>query len=278
MAFLSQNHCLETLEFTMDADRYTAAYSEIMDGQSNWMRDGNEYLCSLWQKLMNAYLIPYGPRELNLPAPVRDRLLGLDAHTIPPHPSELNEAVGIIYELMNDSVLGPFLESVAAPQYEEAAVDESGLHHARQGRTKVRIPRESSSSSNEESSRSPKTMFLPLFGIHRSDQGHQSASSSSESPEAGLSDDTASAGSPRDEPMTPPTTPPTSDWGFNASPGTLQRAINAHNTGWKKMGQKLGLSKKSGRSKHSNTTSMTSAGSPAENLHSSSSNSSSNPF
>ena len=30
MAYLSQNHCMETLEFTMDADRYRAAYSKLL--------------------------------------------------------------------------------------------------------------------------------------------------------------------------------------------------------------------------------------------------------
>ncbi|OIW27765.1 regulator of G protein signaling superfamily [Coniochaeta ligniaria NRRL 30616] len=276
MAFLSQNHCLETLEFTMEADRYTSAYAELMSGQGTNIKEHNDQLCSLWQKLMDVYLVPAAPREVNLPAPVRDRLLHLPAQGNPPHPEELGEAVRIVYELMNDSVLGPFLDSFTVPHYEESAAEES--LQGRQGRTKLRISRDSAPSTNEESSRSPKSSFLPLFGIHRSDQGVQSASSSSDSPETGASDDTYSPVSPRDEPMTPPTTPPTSDWGFNASPGTLQRAINAHNTGWKKMGQKLGLSRKAGRNKRSDATSITSGVPCAENSHSSSSNGSSYPL
>ncbi|KAH8906768.1 regulator of G protein signaling superfamily [Coniochaeta sp. PMI_546] len=276
MAFLSQNHCLETLEFTMEADRYTSAYSEIMSSQSPNSRDHHDQLCSLWQKLMDVYLVPAAPREVNLPAPVRDHLLSLPAQGNPPHPSELDEAVRIVYELMNDSVLGPFLESFAVPHYEESAAEES--FQGRQGRTKLRISRDSAPSTNEESSRSPKSSFLPLFGIHRSEQGVQSASSSSDTPETIASDDTWSPASPRDEPMTPPTTPPTSDWGFHASPGTLQRAINAHNTGWKKMGQKLGLSRKGGRSKRSDATSITSGVPSAEHCHSSSSTSGSYPL
>jgi hypothetical protein len=258
MAFLSQNHCLETLEFTMDAERYTSAYCQMsrMTDQNNWTRETHEQLCSLWQKLMTAYLLPYAPRELNLPAPVRDRLLGLPCQSVAPHPSELDEAVRIVYELMNDSVMGPFLASVATPSYEELAAEEA--HSARQGRTKLHISHDSASGRREEASRSPKTSFLPLFGIHRGDSGHHSGSSSVDSPELGLTDDTDSMGSPRDEPMTPPTTPPTSDWGFSASPGTLQRAINAHNTGWKRMSEKLGLKSKSGRSKRSNDRSITS--------------------
>jgi hypothetical protein len=276
-AFLSQNHCLETLEFTMDAEHYASAYSEVTSGQSAHFKDGSDYLCSLWRKIINAYIIPSTdtPRELNLPAPVRDRLLGLGAQGNPPHPAELDEAVRIVYELMNDSVLGHFLESVA-PHYNEPVADE-GLQ-GRQGRSKLRIPRDSTSSSNEESSRSPKTSFLPLFGIHRSDHGAQSASSSSDTPETSTPEDIWSPISPREDPMTPPTTPPTSDWGFSASPGTLQRAINAHNTGWKKMGQKLGLSRKGGRSKRSDPTSITSGAPVSEGHHSSSSTSSSYPL
>jgi len=254
----------------MDAEYYGSAYAEIMSGQGTDFRDGCEYLCSLWHKIINAYIVPSTetPRELNLPAPVRDRLLGLGAQGTPPHPAELDEAVRIVFELMNDSVLGPFLDSLAVPHYEDSVADEG--QQGRQGRSKLRIPRDSASNPNDESSRSPKTSFLPLFGIHRSDHGVQGASSSSDAPETGSPDDSWSPASSREEPMTPPTTPPTSDWGFGASPGTLQRAINAHNTGWKKMGQKLGLSRKGGRSKRSNPTSITSGVATAEDAHSSS--------
>ncbi|KAB5585783.1 RGS domain-containing protein [Coniochaeta sp. 2T2.1] len=276
MAFLSQNHCLETLEFTMEANRYTSAYSEIMSGQSNFKgNDGKDYLCDLFQKLIGSYVVPDSFREVNLPAPVRDRLLSLSAHGTPPHPSELDDAIRIVYELMNDSVLGPFLESFAVPQQEEAVVDEKAT--GRQGRSRMRIPKESSSSNNEEPSRSPKSSFLPLFGIHRSEHlPIPSASTHTDTPETSTSEDAWTPASPREEPMTPPTTPPTSDWGFSASPGTLQRAINAHNTGWKKMGQKLGLSRKSGRGKQSNS-SVTSGVADTEETHSSSRNSGSFP-
>lgn len=273
-AFLSQNHCLETLEFTMDAAHYASAYAEIMPGNTDNPRDGNDYLCSLWQKIINAYIIPSTetPRELNLPSSVRDRLLGLGARGIAPHPSELDEAVRIVYELMNDSVLGHFLDSVSVPQYDEPVADE-GLQ-GRRSRSKLRMPRDSASSTSEEPSRSPKANFLPLFGMHRSDH---TASSSVDTSESSTPEDTWSPVSAREEPMTPPTTPPTSDWGFGTSPGTLQRAITAHNTGWKKMGQKLGLSRKGGRSKRSNPTSITS-GIPAAGSQNSSSTSSSYPL
>jgi len=258
MAFLSQNHCLETLEFTMDAERYRSSHTDaVRDGAGN-MGDSNEHLCTLWQKLMHAYIQPCGTREVNLPSRVRDRLLSLPSVSVPPHPSELDEAVRIVYELMNDSVLGPFLASVAP--------SEDLPHDSRLPRSRLRIPKDSAASSgSEESSRSPKSGFLPMLSIAAwASEPKSSASSSSDSNEHGsLSDDGGSASAPSPpahEPVTPPTTPPTLDWGFtNTSPGSLQRAISAHNSGWKKMGAKLGLSRK-GRNKRSHTSSVTSAG------------------
>lgn len=259
MAFLSQNHCLETLEFTMDADRYRAAHADLLHPHRPITSgDANEHVCSLWQKLMHAYILPCGYREVNLPAHVRDRLLSLPSTPHPPQPSELDEAVTIVYELMNDSVLGPFIASVAAPSPE---LMEDG--EARLPRLRHRMHKEGSTVSNmDESVKSPKVGFLPLLNISwtNSDHAHRSGSSSGEAAEpTGLSDDTGSTGSPSaNEPMTPPTTPPTSDWAFGTSPGSLQRAFSAHNS-WRHLGLKLGLGKKS-RTKRAHTTSA-SAGS-----------------
>lgn len=241
MAYLSQNHCLETLEFTLDADRYKQAYTEVRDGRVNWFRDGNQRLCTHWRKLIAAYIVPCAPREVNLPAPVRDRLLARSYCDGPPEPDTLDEAVRIVYELMNDSVLMPFLESVA-PKTE--SLEEIDTHDSRQGRprarTTARMPR------SRENSRSPRTSFLPQLAIGRYGTSSRSASISVEAGERDmLTDDSGDAGSPGStEPMTPPTTPPTSDWTFSASPNSIQRALNASNNGWKKMGAKLGLVKK----------------------------------
>ncbi|KAK4221841.1 hypothetical protein QBC38DRAFT_520962 [Podospora fimiseda] len=241
-AFLSHNHCLETLEFTMDAERYRTAHAEFLAEQSTGRADGSEYVCALWHKILQAYIQQYGLREVNLPSHVRDRLLSLPATPVPPNPSELDEAVRIVYELMNDSVLGPFVASVAPA---EEIVPEHSEH--RHGRSRLRIPKESSWS-GDESTRSPKSGFLPMLNIAWATNEPKSSASSSSDPHehGGLTDDSASAPSPpaANEPMTPPTTPPTADWGFSTSPNSLQRAISAHNSGWKKMGAKLGLNRK----------------------------------
>ncbi|KAI0556282.1 hypothetical protein F4679DRAFT_578408 [Xylaria curta] len=235
MAYLSQNHCLETLEFVMDAARYRATHSQMLQGQAYF---GTEHICGLWEKIIRGYILPGAPREVNIPAPVRDRLLGL-IYTVstPPDPTELDEAVGIVRELMNDSVLVPFLESVV-PVTVEAQVEEE--MKARQERMRLRIPKDLGSS--EDISQSPIATILPLFGKGRATS--RSNSGSSDSPEVDMSDDSMSPSSTLSaEPMTPPTTPPTSGFSFDASPKALQRALSG--TSWKKVGAKLGLGRKS---------------------------------
>ncbi len=239
---------METLEFTMDADRYRSVHANFMAAQAAGYSDGSEHVCSLWRKIINAYILPYGHREVNLPARVRDRLLSLSAAPVPPHPAELDEAVRIVYELMNDSVLGPFLASLTPNHFEVVEVDE---HDARQARSRLRMPRDFSSSS-DESSRSPKMGFLPMLNIPWTSEPKSSASSTSDAAErGGLTDGSVNTPSPTgNEPMTPPTTPPMSDWAFSA------KAFGQHSGGWKKMGAKLGLNRM-GRSKrgHSSATS-----------------------
>ncbi|KAI1433074.1 regulator of G protein signaling superfamily [Xylaria sp. CBS 124048] len=241
MAYLSQNHCLETLEFTMDAARYRATHHQLQQGHANF---GVDHLCRLWEKIIGAYILPGAPRELNIPAPVRDSLLRLSyTPSTPPDPTKLDETTYIVRELMNDSVLVPFLESVVPVTVEAQAEEE---FKARQERTRLRLPRDTASS--EDSTPSPMATLLPLFGMGRSTS--RSNSGSSDLPEIGMTDDSSNtSSSPKTEPVTPPTTPPTSDFSFNVSPKGLQRALSP--TSWKRVGAKLGLGKK----KSSRTTS-----------------------
>lgn len=115
MAYLSNNHCLETLEFTMDAGRYKKHYAKMMsravDGGLPPSKD-REYVQALWQRLVEAYIQANGSREVNLPSDVRDPILNLKPATLPPAPETLDPAVAKIYELMEESVLVPFLNSV----------------------------------------------------------------------------------------------------------------------------------------------------------------------
>lgn len=261
MAYLSQNHCLETLEFTMEAERYRLAHSQSKHN----FHDYGDHVCGLWQKLIQAYIQPYGSREVNLPAHVRDHLLSLPCGPPPPDPSELDEAVRIIYELMSDSVLVPFVESFNC--HPPNPIPDDKPTESRHGRSRSRSSKDFST--KNETSRSPRASFLPHLSINmsrRSDIGSHSTSSPGESGDKeDTPDDISSSNSPTAmDLMTPPTTPPTHEWAFSAPPGSVHKAISAHSNGWKKVGAKLGLGRRA-RSTHgaSNSSATSAARSPA---------------
>jgi hypothetical protein len=288
MAYLSQNHCLETLEFTMDAKRYTKYYQDLADRSPGTPISPQTPECAyvqmLWQKLLDAYIAPNGPREVNLPSDVRDHLLALPFQTTPPEPAELDPAVKIIYELMDESVLVPFLNSVAPSRgsetvsndsmndtYMAGSLDERSLSPAktRRGRSPPGV-----STTGDVVSQSASH---PGSSPHSTRQSHLSAAlsrggasrlsaylsgssnpSSAEGPDS-LTDDSTDSPSPSGsalEPMTPPTTPPTSHIAFgDVSPGTSPHG-SRESSGWKKMGAKLGWKKsRSGHGSGSSTSS-----------------------
>jgi hypothetical protein len=69
MAFLSQNHCLENLEFTMDAARYRKHYAKMVNRQNGApispLSDECSYVLMLWRRLIDAYIRESGPREVS---------------------------------------------------------------------------------------------------------------------------------------------------------------------------------------------------------------------
>jgi hypothetical protein len=76
MVYLSEKHCMENLEFILDSDRYTAIYSQLAAEKSP-SRQSTEQVCGLWEKLMQLYVVPPAPREVNIPSGVRDQLLNV---------------------------------------------------------------------------------------------------------------------------------------------------------------------------------------------------------
>jgi len=255
MAYLSQNHCLETLEFTMDATRYRKHYEKMAAQMAGMPMSPDyeecDYVRMLWQRLLDAYIVPNGPREVNLPSSVRDELLMLPNAVAPPPPESLDPAVKIVYELMDESVLVPFLNEVSSlkgPQSCGSSWNESdeNLH------TRGSLDERSSHRSRERRRPSPIGSNTDL-SYNPSNRGHTRAHTnsgrstrttvsvghhSSGSGDASLTDDSVSGSSPGREPMTPPTTPPSSD--MAGSPRLRQ-----DNT-WKKMTGRLGWKKKSG--------------------------------
>jgi hypothetical protein len=110
MGFLSQNHCLETLEFTLDASRYQQYYYSLSQVPPTPGSMEANRLCSSWERLIGAYVRPGAPREVNLTSQVRDTLMRIPNTYTPPPPESLDQAVFKIIELMRESVLTPFIQ------------------------------------------------------------------------------------------------------------------------------------------------------------------------
>jgi hypothetical protein len=99
----------------MDAGRYKKHYAKMLSRAGNGgapPAKDREYVQALWGRLVDAYIRPNGSREVNLPSSVRDPLLNISTAELPPAPETLDPAVAKIYELMEESVLVPFLNSV----------------------------------------------------------------------------------------------------------------------------------------------------------------------
>ncbi|KAK5139688.1 hypothetical protein LTR04_003405 [Oleoguttula sp. CCFEE 6159] len=99
----------------MDASRYRKQYNTVVNRSPE---DGGpatseecEYVRMLWERLVDAYIKPNGPREVNLTSEIRDDILSYSSPAITPPPEALDAAVQKTYELMEESVLGPFLNS-----------------------------------------------------------------------------------------------------------------------------------------------------------------------
>lgn len=118
IAYLSQQHCLETLEFTMAAKHYQAKHSEMTSRMASSEPDSAsdeavKQLQQEWARLLDVYIKPGAPREVNLFAEERDNLLRQEEPSEPPAATTLDGAVQQINELMTESILLPFLTSFA---------------------------------------------------------------------------------------------------------------------------------------------------------------------
>ena len=256
-AYLSQNHCLENLEFTLDAERYKEKY-EFVKKQAGGKPppadlDETRHLRMLWQKILDAYIIPDCPREINIPSEVRDTLLSLPNRATPPSPITLEAAVKIIYNLMEESVLIPFLNE--APPKSKAINIKQEKNIAAEVSRRKRCGSDSSQESHSGSRNKSKRRGSPAASsesMHPADptgrltpgsrRGKNSRGRSNTSSTRGesetLTDDSGSVLSSNKEPLTPPESPPQSDFG-ESSPK------NRPDNSWMKM---LGWKKKSSSS------------------------------
>ncbi|KAL4797333.1 RGS domain-containing protein [Aspergillus venezuelensis] len=270
MAYLSQNHCLETLEFTLDAKRYREAYDNLSHqlGEFPIAADCPEsrHLRMLWQRLLSAYILPGSPREINVSSEVRDDILQHANSSIPPLPSMLDAAVKLVHDLMEESIFMPFLNAhsssahvfpLSEPLFQEdggvtivsnPSLDEHAVKRVKSkgGRLSPRASKELGSpiSTSPPSSHLSRSNFslnaVTSLGksSHRSST-QPSSTASGDSGSAALTDDSGSLQSSTGEPMTPPTTPPSSEPSMQAS-SPRSRVDNP----WKKMGMKLGFKKR----------------------------------
>jgi len=233
MAYLSQNHCLETLEFTMDASRYRRHFNSLYPANGAPITPGSDscqYVWMLWQRLLDAYIAPDGPREVNLPSGIRENLLNIPNQRTPPPPESLDPAVNIIYELMEESVLMPFLSSCGSCQnysapWESQSSDDLYMRGSLDERVLRRKNNSASPSPPQEMSQScptfstgsrPRTIspFSAGLGWHRSSSHFPNSTKGPSANASGdsLADDGSMVSSNASvSSMTPPSTSPNSD-------------------------------------------------------------------
>ncbi|CAI7592547.1 unnamed protein product [Penicillium pancosmium] len=253
MAYLSQNHCLETLEFTLEAQRYRDTYLSLAErlGQSTLTTDTPEsqHLRMLWQRLLTAYIFPGAPREINLSSEVRDGLLRHRDVALPPVPETLDSAVKRIHDLMEESIFLPFLNAhttspTMPPLSEPPFSPEDTMNLPSQSLDENPMKRVRSRARRISPPSSTKDLPLPATG-GRSNLSLGAVHALGKRASGALlstSDDSSPQSSPTaEEPMTPPTTPPASEPHLPMHSPRL-RTENP----WKKMGMKLGFKKRSG--------------------------------
>ena len=246
-AFLSQQHCLETLEFVTEARKYGEQYDEAALELSGMPlttdTDQGFELSMIWSRILDIYVKPGAPREINLPAEERDDLVEYPYDLRPAPPAALEPAVKRMYDLMSDSIFIPFCNSLKVPSHAQTysalsdwsragdleparlTYDErTGISRRAPTRRKESPP--NTSASQFSPSRSPPSQHRPTrsstlsSAITRASANnrlstHVSHSSAvSESALTDSSDNGAETGLTEAESvMTPPTTPPTSELG-----------------------------------------------------------------
>ena len=231
---LSQNHCLENLEFVKDAEKYRREYKifkeEHSDVASAEHFPKRDEIKRLWSKIMRTYIAPSSQREVNIPGDVRDELLKEPNETNPPPPEALDVAVRRVYELMNDSVMLTFISELSPTR---PILSLSEQMEESEDRLRSRL----SPSLIRHRSRSRRGTSPLEVTSNFSDRSRSQFLAAPRAPDSAETDDSGSILSPTDSPMTPPTTPPSSEGG-GGSPRSRS------DTSWRKMLGKLGPKKK----------------------------------
>ena len=247
-AFLSQQHCLETLEFVTESRKYSAKYEEaaaqLKESSVTTECDQGFDLMLDWMRLLDVYVKPGAPREINIPAEERDDLINYPYEPTLPPPEALDPCVKRMYDLMSDSIFIPFCNSLKAPSHAQTytaiselssrmdmepsrTFDDRGMHRRVPSKARKSSPPKSSGSATFEPSRSPthrptqSSSLSSALGKQTANRLSTHVSHSSAMSESALTDSSGGGGGETPPPgehesvMTPPTTPPTSDLGVS---------------------------------------------------------------
>ncbi|PKX95696.1 regulator of G-protein signaling domain-containing protein [Aspergillus novofumigatus IBT 16806] len=235
MAYLSQNHCLETLEFTLEAKRYRETYHSL----THQLRESpivtdcpeSQHLRMLWQRLLSAYILPGAPREINVSSE-SIFLPFLNAHATSAHVLPLSEPL--------------FSNEDDVTVVSNSSLDEHVVKRGRRLSPKSSRELGAPAPSGPPSGHSSRSNFSfgAVTSMGKTSNRTSGQVSSTTSGDYALTDDSGSMQSnySTGEPMTPPTTPPSSEPSLTLGHSPKHRTENP----WKKMGMKFGFKKRSG--------------------------------
>lgn len=267
-SYCQQSMSAENINFVLEADRYTKRWHQWSDSKTLLSTEANndraDELVRQWRNMLGDYVVSGAAQELNLEGGVRRTLTNILESDLPPDPSQLRDAVSHTKKLIEDSVLPGFLNEIQPEGSSDENLDKEIHRDPRQGHSQslnVIVPRPGSRPSSREDpaqSASFSSHFMnrspapsehprprPLGSPPRSrpksmftrTKEHSSSSSGTPGIDARILDDTAvaspvvsNAASTSSPPMSPP----------QAEHPTRERS----DSGWRKIGAKLGLRKK----------------------------------
>lgn len=267
--YCQHNLCSENLHFVLDAGLYTKVYKEWRE---EFPEDNEEaaadprmaQLMGIWKRLMRDYITRNAPKEINLPASVRDQLANIPEAEVPPDSKVLRLSVEKVRELMEESILLSFLNDKLPQTHSDENLN---LRVGIQERPSAADLRSRSSGAHLQSSNTPSAASLQAATSGKSSGGggYHKRSSSNNAPPASIytpnngrpmslfsvkEDKASSAGSTYSDAggpgssmstiMTPPGTPQQRRLSPWSNSGSAPKEVSA----WKKLGSKLGLKKK----------------------------------
>ncbi|ODQ67357.1 regulator of G protein signaling superfamily, partial [Nadsonia fulvescens var. elongata DSM 6958] len=101
MGYMSQQHCLETLEFILDTQKYRNYYISAEYSKTHLKR--------IWKRIIDTYVNFNSPKELNLPSDIKDILLKQTDTTLenedanPPSPDDFGPAYKVVKMMIKEN-------------------------------------------------------------------------------------------------------------------------------------------------------------------------------